>query len=149
MGRLVIGEVLKPQGIRGELKIKTYTDTPEVVKAFGTVSARALCAIGGTATSIASIALKQKVYDGQAVTGFAVTKEILAQVTDYLTATPVERVVAETCVPEKRAEVLLGGAVWLATVMAELGVERLLVSDADNLEGYAVKHGLLAASNRI
>ena len=37
MERLVIGEVLKPQGIRGELKIKTYTDTPEDVKAFGTV----------------------------------------------------------------------------------------------------------------
>ena len=37
MGRLVIGEVLKPQGIRGELKIKTFTDTPDVVKKFGTV----------------------------------------------------------------------------------------------------------------
>ena len=37
MARLVIGEVLKPQGIRGELKIKTFTDTPDVVKAFGTV----------------------------------------------------------------------------------------------------------------
>ncbi len=37
MGRLVIGEVLKPQGIRGELKVKTYTDTPEIVKEFGSV----------------------------------------------------------------------------------------------------------------
>ncbi len=37
MQRLVIGEVLKPQGIRGELKVKTFTDTPEVVKKFGTV----------------------------------------------------------------------------------------------------------------
>ena len=37
MDRLVIGEVLKPQGIRGELKVKTYTDAPEDVKAFGTV----------------------------------------------------------------------------------------------------------------
>ena len=37
MGRLVIGEVLKPQGIRGELKIKTFTDFPEAVKAFKTV----------------------------------------------------------------------------------------------------------------
>lgn len=37
MERLVIAEVLKPQGIRGELKIKTFTDTPEDVKAFGTV----------------------------------------------------------------------------------------------------------------
>ncbi len=37
MERLVIGEVLKPQGIRGELKIKTYTDFPENVKEFKTV----------------------------------------------------------------------------------------------------------------
>ena len=37
MERLIIGEVLKPQGIRGELKIKTFTDSPEDVKAFGTV----------------------------------------------------------------------------------------------------------------
>ena len=34
MQQLVIGEVLKPQGIRGELKIKTYTDFPEDVKEF-------------------------------------------------------------------------------------------------------------------
>ena len=37
MERLVIGEVLKPQGIRGELKVKTFTDFPEDVKSFGTV----------------------------------------------------------------------------------------------------------------
>ena len=37
MERLIIGEVLKPQGIRGELKIKTFTDYPEDVKAFKTV----------------------------------------------------------------------------------------------------------------
>jgi 16S rRNA processing protein RimM len=37
MERLVIGEVLKPQGIRGELKIKTFTDFPQDVKAFKTL----------------------------------------------------------------------------------------------------------------
>ncbi len=37
MERLVIGEVLKPQGIRGELKVKTFTDFPEDVKEFKTV----------------------------------------------------------------------------------------------------------------
>lgn len=37
MERLVIAEVLKPQGIRGELKVKTFTDSPEDVKAFKTV----------------------------------------------------------------------------------------------------------------
>ena len=34
---LLIGSVLKPQGIRGEIKIKFYTDTPEDVKKFGRV----------------------------------------------------------------------------------------------------------------
>ena len=37
MESLIIGEVLKPQGIRGELKIKTFTDYPEDVKAFKTL----------------------------------------------------------------------------------------------------------------
>ena len=37
MSKLVIGEVLKPQGIRGELKIKTFTDFPEDVKEFKTL----------------------------------------------------------------------------------------------------------------
>ena len=37
MERLLLGEVLKPQGIRGELKIKTFTDDPYDVKAFKTV----------------------------------------------------------------------------------------------------------------
>jgi 16S rRNA processing protein RimM len=37
MQRLIIGEVLKPQGIRGEIKIKTFTDSPDDVKQFGVV----------------------------------------------------------------------------------------------------------------
>ena len=37
MKRLIIGEVLKPQGIRGELMVKTFTDFPEDVKEFGVV----------------------------------------------------------------------------------------------------------------
>ncbi len=37
MERLIIGEVLKPQGIRGELKIKAFTDSPYDIKAFGTL----------------------------------------------------------------------------------------------------------------
>ena len=37
MKDLVIAEVLKPQGIRGEVKVKTFTDFPEDVKAFKTV----------------------------------------------------------------------------------------------------------------
>lgn len=31
---LIVGEVLKPQGIRGELKVKPFTDSPEDFKEF-------------------------------------------------------------------------------------------------------------------
>lgn len=37
MDRLIIGVVLKPQGIRGEIKIKSYTDSPADIKNFKTV----------------------------------------------------------------------------------------------------------------
>ena len=32
--RLIVGTILKPQGIRGELKVKPYTDAPEDFKGF-------------------------------------------------------------------------------------------------------------------
>lgn len=35
---LLIGTVLKPQGIRGEIKIKVFTDTPSDVKKFGKIT---------------------------------------------------------------------------------------------------------------
>lgn len=34
MAKLIVGQVLKPQGIRGELKIKPYTDSAEDFRAF-------------------------------------------------------------------------------------------------------------------
>ena len=55
----------------------------------------------------------------------------------------VEEIAALPCMPKGRADVLLGGAVLLATLMQELGVQTLTASDRDNLEGYAVKRGLL------
>ena len=110
---------------------------------FGKIPQAGMRAIGGTATSIASIALNLKVYDPLAVTGFVLTKSALAEAVDYLARTPVERVVSQSCVPEKRAEVLLGGAIWLYSLMDDLNIPELIVSDSDNLEGYAVSRGLL------
>jgi len=34
MDKLVIGNIIKPQGIKGEVKVKPYTDTPEDFKSF-------------------------------------------------------------------------------------------------------------------
>ena len=113
------------------------------VNAFEGVPCAALHAIGGTATSLASIALRLKEYDSAAVTGYALTMEALIEATKYLAGASPEQVATETCVPQKRAEVLLGGAVWLKTLLEGLGLNEVIVSDADNLEGFAIKKGLL------
>ena len=47
------------------------------------------------------------------------------------------------CMPKGRADVLTGGAVLLSVLMDTLGFARLIVSDRDNLEGYAIKKGLM------
>ncbi|MGN1062372.1 MAG: ribosome maturation factor RimM [Candidatus Scatosoma sp.] len=48
MERLVVGEVLKPQGIRGEIKIKTFTDEHTAIKEIRRVF------IGGTEYKVLS-----------------------------------------------------------------------------------------------
>ena len=60
-----------------------------------------------------------------------------------LTAALNEEIAKLPCMPKGRADVLAGGAVLFATLMENLGFERLIVSDRDNLEGYAIKKGLM------
>ena len=114
------------------------------VKEFGQVPFGAdVYAIGGTATSVAAFVLGQKQYDGKQVTGFRIGENQLAETVQALAQISVEELVQNSCVPFKRAEVLLGGAVWLQTIVKELGINELIASDADNLEGYAIKYRLL------
>ena len=102
-----------------------------------------LYAIGGTATTLAALALGLQTYDSQKVTGAVLTAQTMQGMADKLSAMSVEEIAALPCMPKGRADVLSGGAVLLATLMQELGVQTLTASDRDNLEGYAVKRGLL------
>ena len=102
-----------------------------------------LYAIGGTATTLAALALGLQTYDSQKVTGAVLTAQTMQDMADKLSAMSVEEIAALPCMPKGRADVLSGGAVLLATLMQKLGVQTLTASDRDNLEGYAVKRGLL------
>ena len=102
-----------------------------------------LYAIGGTATTLAALALGLQTYDSQKVTGAVLTAQAMQGMADKLSAMSVEEIAVLPCMPKGRADVLSGGAVLLATLMQELGVQTLTASDRDNLEGYAVKRGLL------
>lgn len=102
-----------------------------------------LHAIGGTATTIAAQILKLKKYDSEKITGTEVTRSEMETFAEKLFALSVEEIAALPCMPKGRADVLTGGVLFLAILMKELKVERLVVSDRDNLEGYAIQRGFM------
>ena len=114
--------------------VKEYGDVPNVSEIYG---------IGGTATTIAAQVLGLTEYDSNKVTGSVITAEEMQRQADRLSNMSVEEIAKLPCMPKGRADVLSGGAVWLAVLMRELGVQKMICSDRDNLEGYAIKRGLM------
>ena len=102
-----------------------------------------LYAIGGTATTIAAQLLGLQEYDSAKVTGAQVSARQMQEFADKLLQMSLEEIAALPCMPKGRADVLTGGVVLLTTLMKELGIQTLIASDRDNLEGYAVKRGLM------
>ncbi|MBQ8876929.1 MAG: hypothetical protein IJY63_05230 [Clostridia bacterium] len=120
---------------RAERAAKEYGVIPPVDTLYG---------IGGTATTLAAQYLQLDTYDSDKVTGTEIPVSALKALADKLSAMSVEEIAALPCMPKGRADVITGGAVLLATLLEELGFTSLTVSDRDNLEGYAIKRGLMA-----
>ena len=117
----------------------------KAVDAYGNVPTACVdfYAIGGTATTLAALFLKLKAYDPQKITGTLLTQTDLKALADELLSLSVEKIAAHPCVSPKRADVIAGGAVLFSVLTQSLGIEKIIVSDSDNLEGYAVRRGLL------
>ncbi len=115
-------------------EVKTFGKVPTDTDFFG---------IGGTATTLAAQHLKLDEYDSQKVTGTIIPVGSIQALADKLSFMSVEEIAKLPCMPAGREDVILGGAVLLVTLMKELGIKKLTVSDRDNLEGYAIKRGLM------
>ena len=113
---------------------KEYDNLPSVKTIYG---------IGGTATTLGAQYLGLETYTSEKVTGTEITAWEMQDLADKFSAMTVEEIAALPCMPKGRADVLSGGAVLLATLMRELGFKKLIVSDRDNLEGYAIKRKLM------
>ena len=100
-------------------------------------------AIGGTATTLTAQVLGLQTYTSDAITGAEVSLNDMQAVTDKLLSMSVEEIAALPCMPKGRADVLTGGAVLFTVLMKNLGFTRMIASDRDNLEGYAIKKGLM------
>jgi len=116
----------------------------QTVKEYGSIKIDGgVYAIGGTATTIGALVQGLDVYDAKLVTGVKIPiREILA-LADKLFSMPIEEIKSIPCVDPMRADVLAGGVEWLYTIMDELDIKEIIVSDGDNLEGYAISRGLM------
>lgn len=113
-------------------------------KEYGQVPAlQSVYAIGGTATTIAALKLGLTAYDPQKITGTVVTAQEMQTLADKLLSMSVEEIASMPCMPKGRADVLAGGALWLSVLAQTYAIEKFIVSDRDNLEGYAIEKGLM------
>ena len=100
-------------------------------------------AVGGTATTLAAWTLRLERYDGEVVTGSRFTLGQIKTLIDELFLLSTAEIACNSCVGEKRAQVIKGGALWLGVVLDYIGAEAVIVSDNDNLDGYAKTRGLI------
>ncbi len=100
-------------------------------------------AVGGTATTLASLKLGLTEYDGEKVQGCRLTLNEVYEAAERLFALSVEARQALLRTDAKRADIIAGGAYLLARTAEKTGAREIIVSDRDNLEGYLFVRGIL------
>ncbi len=102
-----------------------------------------LYGIGGTATSLAVVKLKLKIYDSALVHGTEIYLDEMKDIVEWLFKTSVEDIAASYAIKPKRAEIIAGGALLVYGIMKKINADKIIISERDNLEGYAALKGLL------
>jgi len=95
--------------------------------------------IGGTVTALAAIDLKLKVYDAKKVDGHYMSKENIIRLLDNLKSKTVKQRKRITGLDEKRADVIVFGALILYEFLDLVNVNGIRTSESDNLEGYLIE----------
>ncbi|HEX6145812.1 MAG TPA: Ppx/GppA phosphatase family protein [Acidimicrobiia bacterium] len=100
---------------------------------------RTLIGVAGTWTSLDAIAQDLPRYSGDRVHGHRMTRGDLAALIDSLAGKTVAETAAIPSLDPKRAPVILAGALIAEGVMEALGVDEVLVSEHDTLDGVALE----------
>ncbi len=98
-------------------------------------------AVGGTACSLAACALGLTEYSSVLVHGSRLTAAAVLSIAEETAAMPPEQVAARYPVDARRAEILSVGARLMHGVMQKAGADSVVVSESDNLEGFALMLG--------
>lgn len=95
-------------------------------------------AIGGTATTLASVKHKLKVYDPNITDGTVLYAGEIYQMAQHMLSLSVEECRNITGMEPRRADVIGGGCLLTYLVMERFNVAKITVSESDNLEGYVM-----------
>jgi len=100
-------------------------------------SARTLVGVAGTVTTVAAIALGLPAYDPDAIHGARVTSDqVVGVTTDLLLMTHAERAAIPVLHPG-RVDVIAAGALVLRAVLVRVGLDSVVASEHDILDGIA------------
>lgn len=103
----------------------------------------AMCAIGGTATTMAAVALALEKYDPAVIDGTRIGVAQAGEMAQKLLSMPVDEVRKMRGMDPRRADIIGGGSLLMYRIMCMLGLSEITVSERDNLEGYvALREGL-------
>lgn len=100
-------------------------------------------AVGGTATSLASLYLELEEYDAARVQNCFLSVKALNGLKEKLFSLSVEERKELRGMEEGRADVIAGGACILSHIAEKIGTDGIYVSDRDNLEGYLFARGIV------
>lgn len=100
--------------------------------------ARRLIGLAGTVTTMAAVEIGLPSYDGERIHHFVLTRAAVEDVFRTLATEPLADRVWNPGLERERADVIVGGAVILVTIMRHLGFEECLVSEHDILDGIAM-----------
>ncbi len=102
-----------------------------------------VCAVGGTATTLACVFLGLPVYDAEKVQACILKREEVGSLSERLLSMTVCERREIPGMDVRRADIIAGGALLLHKIMTALKLNEVHVSDRDNLEGYLAEKGFV------
>lgn len=100
-------------------------------------------AIGGTASTMASMKEQLKVFDPNVTNGCRISVDEIEKTYKLLKPMSLEERKHIQGLPEKRADIITSGLLMYGLLLKKLNTKFLTVSEGDNLEGYLIAKGIL------
>ena len=100
-----------------------------------------IIAIGGTATTAASIYHKLRVYDWEVIHNTILDQCFLNKIFDTLKSMTVKERYSIKGLQKERADIMPAGIFIIKYIMNKLDAEQIIISENDNLEGIIMKYG--------